>query len=219
MALCASSASSGEPDNPIDARSKLKTMVSNEITNTRSRIEGLRFQPKNKSKIFIPLCRMVCLPVVRPFLKNDVCKLASHFQKNGYMEGNGVFYVALDDNEGKTLDVSAEIISTWSQHWVTVNNEFEAMLAADPALQIFCGKMFHVWDGNHRIQAWMPIINNDHPDDISWHYTVESIILVVKGDVVSMLTALHEVNWYVLIAITCSLHFISFYFTSFLISS
>ena len=153
---------------------------------------------------------MVCLPVVRPFLKNDVRKLASHFQKNDYLKGNGVFYVALEDNEGKTSDVSAKIFSTWSQYWVTMNNKFEAMLAADPALQVFCGKMFHVWDGNHRIQAWMPIISNDHLDDISWHYTVESNILVVNGDVVSMFTALHEVNWYVLIAITYSLHFISF---------
>jgi hypothetical protein len=84
------------------------------------------------------------------------------------------------------------------------------MLIADPALQVFCEKMFYVWDSNHRIQAWMPIINNDHLDDISWHYTIESIILVVNGDVVSMLTALHEVNWYVLIVITSSLHFISF---------
>ena len=69
----------------------------------KSRIEGLRFQPKNKSKIFHYLCRMVCLPVLRPFFKNDVRKLASHFQKNGYMKGNGVFYVALEDNEGKTV--------------------------------------------------------------------------------------------------------------------
>ena len=131
-------------DNPIDARSKLHTIVSNKISNTKSKIEGLGFQPKNKSKIFIPLCRMVCLPVVRHFLKNDVRKLASHFQDNGYMEDNGVFYVALEDNEGKTLNVSVKIIFTWSQHWVTMNNKFEAMLAADPALQVFCGNMFHV---------------------------------------------------------------------------
>jgi hypothetical protein len=44
------------------------------------------------------------------------------------------FYVALEDNEGKTSNVSEEIISTWSQHWVTVNNKFEAMLSADPIL-------------------------------------------------------------------------------------
>jgi len=121
------------------------------------------------------------------------------------MEGNGVFYVALEDNEGKTLDVNPDILSSWSSHWVTVDNEFEAMLAADPILHVFCGKMFHVWDGNHRIQAWLPIINDDHSDDITWHYCVESIILVVNGDVVSMLTALHEVNWYVLLRIRFSI--------------
>lgn len=44
-------------------------------------------------------------------------------------------------------------------------------------------------------EAWMPIINNNHVDDFGWHYTVESIILEAKGDVVSMLTTLHEVNW------------------------
>lgn len=77
---------------------------------------------------------------------------------------------------------------------MTITDEFKRMLTADLVLKVFCGKMFHVWDGNHRVQAWMPIINNDHGDDISWHYTVESIILEVKGDVFSMVIALHEVN-------------------------
>lgn len=40
----------------------------------------------------------------------------------------------------------------------------------------------------------MLIINNDHPEDIGWHYTVESIVLEVTGNGVSMLIALHEVN-------------------------
>lgn len=139
---------------------------------------------------------MVCLPIVRPFLKNDVMKLASHFYKNGYMEGNDVFYVAIEDNAGKTLDVTPEIEGTWSPHWLTINADFERMLAADPVLKVFCKKMFYISDGNHRMQAWMPIINNDHYDEIGWHYNVESIILEAKGDVVSMLTAQHEVNWY-----------------------
>ena len=56
----------------------------------------------------------------------------------------------------------------------------------------------------------MPIINNDHLDDISWYYTIESIILVVNENIVSMPTALYEVSRYVLIAIIGSLHFNSF---------
>jgi hypothetical protein len=37
-----------------------------------------------------------------------------------------------------------------------------------------------VWDGNHHLQAWLPIINNEHKNDPTWHFVVESIILVVK---------------------------------------
>lgn len=111
------------------------------------------------------------------------------------MEGNGVFYVAVEDNEGRTFDITPHIVDSWSMHWQTVHEEFKRMLSADLVLKVFCGKMFHVWDGNHSLQAWLPIINIDHPDDIDWHYTVESNIVVVNGDVVSMLTALHEVNW------------------------
>jgi hypothetical protein len=47
--------------------------------NTTSRLEKLRFQPRRKSKINIPLRRIVPLPVVRPILKNDVMNLVAHF--------------------------------------------------------------------------------------------------------------------------------------------
>ncbi|KAG0596742.1 hypothetical protein M758_UG281300 [Ceratodon purpureus] len=55
--------------------------------------------------------------------------------------------------------------------------------------------MKKVWDGNHRLQAWMPIIEHEHIGDIEWHYSVESVILEPKGNIPSNLTALHEVNW------------------------
>jgi hypothetical protein len=54
--------------------------------------------------------------------------------------------------------------------------------------------MFMVWDGNHRLQALLPIINDDHGQDQSWHFSVESIILVVNGDIASLVAALHDVN-------------------------
>ena len=68
----------------------------------------MRFQPHSKSKIGIPLCRMITLLVVCPFLKNDVLNLASYFVACGYLEDNGVFYVSLEDNEGKTYLVTDE---------------------------------------------------------------------------------------------------------------
>jgi hypothetical protein len=55
--------------------------------------------------------------------------------------------------------------------------------------------MFMVWDGNHQLQAWLPIINEDHGLDRSWHFSVENIILVVNGDVASLVASLHDVNW------------------------
>jgi hypothetical protein len=51
--------------------------------------------------------------------------LAAHFVACGYMEGNGVFYVALENNEGKTMDVTPEIMASWSNNWVKANAEFE----------------------------------------------------------------------------------------------
>jgi hypothetical protein len=138
---------------------------------------------------------MISLPVVRPFLKNDVLNLASHFVFYGYLEGNGVFYVSLEDNEGRTKAVTDEIIATWSESWIAVNAEFEHLLQSDADLRVFSGKMFMVWDGNHRLQAWLSIINEDHGLDRSWHFSVESIILVVNGDVASLVASLHDVNW------------------------
>jgi hypothetical protein len=177
----------------IDTR--LRGLLKKEQVNCYSHLERMRFQPRAKSKINIPLCRMISLPVVRPFLKNDVLNLASHFVSCGYLEGNGVFYVSMEDNDGRTRAVTDEVVATWSENWIAVNAEFEKLLQSDDDLRVFSGKMFMVWDGNHRLQAWLPIINDDHGQDQSWHFSVESIILVVNGDVASLVTALHDVNW------------------------
>jgi len=41
----------------------------------------------------------------------------------------------------------------WDNHWKVVNASFEEMLNANENLQKFNGRMFYVWDGNHRLQA------------------------------------------------------------------
>ena len=70
------------------------------------------------------------------------------------------------------------------------NDAFEKILQTDEDSKVFSGKMFMVWDGNHRLQAWLPIINRDY----TRYYVVESIILDVKKDLAIMLAVLHEVN-------------------------
>ena len=174
---------------------KLHDLAIKESVPTASRLDKLKWQPKQKGRLFIPLCRMLPLPVVRPSLKNDVSQLATHFMIDGYMEGNGFFYVALEDNHGHTNDVTPSVVSKWSSQWKKVNDEFEKKLLADDDLKIFSNKMFMVWDGNHRLQAWMPIIEQFHTHDINWHFCVEGVILDPKGDVPSVIAALHEVNW------------------------
>jgi hypothetical protein len=37
--------------------------------------------------------------------------------------------------------------------------------------------MFFVWDGNHKLQVWLPYINYLHNDEPSWHISIDSIIL------------------------------------------
>jgi hypothetical protein len=177
----------------IDTR--LRGLLKKEQVNCYSHLERMRFQPRAKSKISIPLYRMINLPIVWPFLKNDVLNLAFHFVSYGYLEGNGIFYVSMEDYDGRTRAVTDEVVATWSENWVAVNAEFEQLLQSDDDLRVFSGKMFMVWDGNHRLQAWLPIINDDHGQDQSWHFSVESIILVVNGDVASLVAALHDVNW------------------------
>jgi len=75
-----------------------------------------------------------------------------------------------------------------------VNEDFERTLLNDEELKVFFNKMFMVWDGNHRLQAQLPIIEQFHARDVNWHFYVESIILDPKGDVPSVLTTLHKIN-------------------------
>jgi hypothetical protein len=62
----------------------------------------MRVQPQEKSKISIPLCQMISLLGVRPYSKNDVLNLASHFVSCEYLEDNGVFYISMEDNKRRT---------------------------------------------------------------------------------------------------------------------
>jgi hypothetical protein len=67
------------------------------------------------------------------------------------MDGNGVLYVALENNEDKTMDVIPDIMASWSNNWIKANVEFEKELNNDDDLRVFLGKMFMVWNRNHRL--------------------------------------------------------------------
>jgi hypothetical protein len=48
--------------------SRLRGLLKKEKVNYYTRLEKMRFQPRSKSKISIRLCRMISLPILRPFL-------------------------------------------------------------------------------------------------------------------------------------------------------
>jgi hypothetical protein len=117
-------------------------------------ISNLRIKPSGKSRISIPICRLVSLAVVRPVLEVDVQFLNNEFI-NGYREGDRVLYVSVYDQKGNQFELNAEIEENWNVHLRAANASFEEKLLADddyvgPGLR---NKMFFVWEGNHRVTA------------------------------------------------------------------
>jgi hypothetical protein len=117
----------------------------------------MRISPKEASCFDIPLCRMVPMPLVRPTLLSDVKRLEVEFSHT-YHLGASMFYVSLCDENGKERTVTAKDQQHWDPHWTTVNEEFEAKLAANPDLSKLSGRMFFICDGNHGFKAWTSCI-------------------------------------------------------------
>jgi hypothetical protein len=143
---------------------------------------------------YVPLCRMVALPKVRPVQEVDVCALQKQFE-GGYIDGDRAFYISLYDDTENTQDVSSEIVDSWDAHWQSANERFEEFLLSRPEYSGFRGKMFFVWDGNHRLNAWMRFITDVHPTDPTWHYAVSTVVLNPKGQISVLLNCMHDVNW------------------------
>lgn len=64
----------------------------------------------------------------------------------------------------------------------------------DPNLIELLGKMFHVCDGNHRLQTWLPYIERAHLEDEDWHICVESFMLNTRDDLVELLMVMTNFN-------------------------
>jgi hypothetical protein len=101
-------------------------------------IEVMRILPKEVSRLDIPLCRMVYMPLVRPTLAIDIKRLEADFI-HGYRPGAPVFYVSICNEKGEERSVKDEDTSNWGPHWTSVNVEFEAKLALNPHLKFLCG--------------------------------------------------------------------------------
>jgi len=160
--------------------------------NSTSIISSIRVRPK--SRLRIPLCRMVPMPIVRPALNGDISKLEADFF-NGYRDGDRVFYISATDSKGDVQFVNDEVRASWSPNWTQANAVFESQLDTDPSFTSYKNKMFFIWDGNHRFFAWKNYINRVHTEDYERHVFVDSIILAPQlDDIPSLLTAIHDIN-------------------------
>ena len=94
----------------ISSHVKAHAILSDHSFNSNSVIENLQFQPTSKSRFFIPLCRLLSMPLVRPTLLSDVLKLEQGFI-HGYRSGSAVFYISVVNNEMETADVTCELMN------------------------------------------------------------------------------------------------------------
>ncbi len=74
------------------------------------------------------------------------------------------------------------------------NEKFEYFLMADLNLKSLFKHIFFVWDGNHRLQAWVPYINHLHDDEPFWHIFVDSNVLDTFHGLVELLPAMTKFN-------------------------
>ena len=146
--------------------------------------------PVSKFYLLIPLCCFHILSLVQPIIEGDVQRLENEFV-NGYREGDRVLYVSPYNNFDRSLDISNAIKDSWSDLWKVANKCFEEHLAQDEDLAPLSGKMFFVYEGNHRFTAWWRHINKYHGSDVDWHLSVDYILLDARG---VLLNAMNDIN-------------------------
>lgn len=86
---------------------------------------------------------------------------------------------------------------SWSLLWKQNNEEFEAFFKVNAKLSSLSRKLLYVWDGNHRLQAWLPCINSVHLNDVDRHVSVHDFVLDTTCKLVELLTTMTNLNEYV----------------------
>jgi hypothetical protein len=116
--------------------------------NSIATIEALRLKPSSLSRMMVPLCRLVALPIVQSTLSLDLASLEADFV-HGYREGAAVFYLSTTNEGGLVEKVSYEDLQSWGSLWCAVNTRFEDYMSSVPELRHLKGVKFLVCDGNH----------------------------------------------------------------------
>jgi len=51
-----------------------------------------------------------------------------------------------------------------------------------------------LWDGNHKLQAWLPYIQHVHHENLEWYYLVDSIVFNTSHALVELLITMTNLN-------------------------
>ena len=101
---------------------------------------------------------------MRPIVDFDVEMLTNEFVK-GYRKGDRVLYVSPFNISDNDLEVR-EYDDIWSNPLRKASNyEFEEYLSSDSDLHQFWNKYFYIYEGNHRVPAWMGYIHKYHSNN------------------------------------------------------
>ena len=175
-------------------------------------IHWVRIKPLKKSRFFIPLCHLRCLPLVWLINKVDVSWLENEFVMD-YRDSERAFYKSPYNNLEEILFVFDDIMASRSSSWQEANQEFDAMLQNDSDIVHLAGKMFFVCEGNHHLTAWWRHINKYHSFDKDWHISVNCIVVDPKKCTAVFFNSISDINWWVffLIFFSCFLLFFHFH--------
>ncbi|MCO5548748.1 hypothetical protein L7F22_002209 [Adiantum nelumboides] len=143
----------------------------------------------------IPLCHFLPYAKVRG-LQEDLSGLKVAFGKEGYVPEKGVFIVSICTYLGETTLVDEGIMNKWDPLWIEINKEFEEQISSNPTLGILANHMFYVWEGNHRIVAWMDAIQERFSDRKEKHVCILSTIIDPrKVGKISLLSCFQRMNF------------------------
>jgi hypothetical protein len=93
------------------------------------------------------------------------------------------------------LEVTEAIYSTWDPFWKAASDDFDARVLDDPDLAHFVGKMFFVWEGNHRLTAWWRYVNRFHASEESWNILPWCMVLDSRKQSGVLMNAMNDINW------------------------
>lgn len=109
--------------------------------------------PKSSPAPYIPLCRLVHHPAIRP-IQDRAEELSEEFRREGYVSDRPSFFCSLTATNLPLREVTDDDRSSWDSIWHAINEEFEREIEGSEWMDL-SNKMLYVWDGNHRLICWM----------------------------------------------------------------